>query len=630
MPDIGTAYLQIIPSLEGISSNIAKEFGGDVIGKQVGKQMGESTSQSFSATLQSKGKSMMKAGTIMSGVAAGFIVAGKKLIDMSMTQSNAEVKLTEIYKTRMGATEEAAKSTMKLASALQQQGIIGDEVTLSGAQQLATFAKMPGTVDKLLPAMDNLLVQQKGYNATAEDATNVANLMGKVLNGQTGALTRVGISFTEAQEKVLKYGTEEEKAAMLSEVITQNVGNMNAEFAKTDAGKIQQAKNTLGDLGEKLGASLLPALAKVATFAGKHILPAVEKVVNFIASHPVIGGIAVAITGILAVGGQLLMWIGGLVAAIGTITAAMSGLSLASLPITGTMMLVAAGIAALVAIIIICVKHWDQIKAKMIEVGNAVKSFFTPAMGAIKNSVKDVKEIVKAAFDGVKNAISTALTAAKNVVQTSFTVIKDIFFKFVPLGIVIKNFGAIKEAISSALSAAKNLVSRYLNLIKTLFIRFTPAGIFIKNFSKIKDGVTKPIQSVVNAVKGMVNKIKGFFKFSVPKPKIPVPHFGISPKGWKVGDLLKGKIPKLSVHWAAKGGIVDGATLIGAGEAGKEAIVPLDRFWNELNSFKADIAGSKSGMVVNQTINFNQPVTSPIDTARALKNQAITVGLAGV
>ena len=117
------------------------------------------------------GQNMRTAGTYATIGGGAMILAGKKLLDLNQTQSQAETKLTEIYKTRMGATDKAAQSTMKLASELHKEGVDGDEVALSGAQQLATYAKMPSTVNKLLPAMENLLVQQKGVNATAEDAT---------------------------------------------------------------------------------------------------------------------------------------------------------------------------------------------------------------------------------------------------------------------------------------------------------------------------------------------------------------------------------------------------------------------------------------------------------------------------
>ena len=81
----------------------------------------------------------------------------------------------------------------------------------------------------------------------------------------------------------------------------------------------------------------------------------------------------------------------------------------------------------------------------------------------------------------------------------------------------------------------------------------------------------------------------GLFNFSISWPHVPVPRFSISPPGWKLGDLLKGSIPSLSISWAAKGGFVDGATLIGAGERGPEMILPesgalMDRFSSAIAS----------------------------------------------
>ena len=93
----------------------------------------------------------------------------------------------------------------------------------------------------------------------------------------------------------------------------------------------------------------------------------------------------------------------------------------------------------------------------------------------------------------------------------------------------------------------------------------------------IKDKFLQPINQLKDKIKSIVDKIKGFFKFKISKPHVPIPHFSISPAGWKIGDLLKGKIPRLSVKWFAEGGIVDGPTLFGAGEAGPEAIMPLDK-----------------------------------------------------
>lgn len=104
-----------------------------------------------------------------------------------------------------------------------------------------------------------------------------------------------------------------------------------------------------------------------------------------------------------------------------------------------------------------------------------------------------------------------------------------------------------------------------------------------------------PIQTLQAKVKAIIDKIKGFFKFKTATPHIKVPHFSITPAGWKVGDLLKGVKPKLGITWAARGGIVDGATLVGAGEAGAEAIVPLDPFWRKMDEIANSIRQTPSG-----------------------------------
>lgn len=426
------------------------------------------------------GSNMRSAGMGASVGAGVMIMSGKKLLDLNATQSQAETKLIEIYKSRMGATKEAAQSTMELASALQKEGVIGDEVALSGAQQLATYATMPSTVNKLLPAMENLLVQQKGVNATAEDAASMANLFGKAMMGQTGALKRAGISFTEEQEKVLKFGSEEEKAAMLAEVVNQNVGQMNKVFAQTDEGKMAQLKNTLGDIGERLGKMLLPALAELATWFSEKIMPKLESLVQYLEEHPMFAKIAVGITALLAVAGPLLIFLGALFGAIGTIVGAFTALAAAETIALGPILAVVAAIGAAIAAGVLLYKNWDKIKE---------------AAGKLKDWLVD-----------------------------KFTALKD-------------------------------------------------------------------------TLKKIVDKIKNFFKFNFSLPKLKLPHFSIKPKGWKFGDLLKGSIPKLGISWYKKGGIFNSPSVIGIGEDGPEAVLPIDKLQGMMTSMADSIVnGMLTGM----------------------------------
>ena len=191
----------------------------------------------------------------------------RDLTEAYQVQLVAETQLETIMRQRMNSTDEEIQHIKNLCSAQQELGVIGDEVQLSGAQQMATFLKQKESLDVLIPAMNNLIAQQNGLNATNQDAVGIGNMMGKAMQGQTAVLQRVGITFDEAQAHVLQYGTESERAAMLAEVITANVGNMNAELAKTDAGKQKQLENTLGDIKEKLGSMVQGAMPFVTITA---------------------------------------------------------------------------------------------------------------------------------------------------------------------------------------------------------------------------------------------------------------------------------------------------------------------------------------------------------------------------
>lgn len=382
----------------------------------VGKQQALTVGNAFKTAggkISSAGKTIT---TSISVYGMAGIYTGSKLIELSEKQAQAEEKLAEIYKTRMGVDKQAVQSTLELASAQQKLGVVGDEVQLAGAQQLATYAKTPSTVNALLPALNNLLVQQKGLNGTQEDAVGLANLFGKAMMGNTGALKKAGITFTEAQAEIMKTGTEEERAAVLAEVVTQNVGNMNAEFAKTDAGKIQQAKNALGDMGEEIGAVLLPAVADLVSWLQDNLMPKLQQLIDFMKQHPAIAKFALAFAAITAALGPLIMMLGGLVTAIGTVMTAGVAMEISLAPIIGIIAAVVAAIAAAIAIGVLLYKNWDKIKEK----AATLKSIVAKNFNTLKSSVSK-------AFTGIKNAMTKPFTTAINTIKKGINKIKSFF-----------------------------------------------------------------------------------------------------------------------------------------------------------------------------------------------------------
>ena len=165
----------------------------------------------------------------------------------------AETRLSAIMRNTMNARDADVRSVLDLTSAQQKLGVVDAAAQTAGAQELSTYLSRRDSLEKLLPAMNDMLAQQYGLNATQEQAQNIASMMGKVMDGQTGALSRYGYKFTEAQERILKYGKETERATVLTQVIADSVGGVNAALAATPEGKWKQHENEMGELMERVG-----------------------------------------------------------------------------------------------------------------------------------------------------------------------------------------------------------------------------------------------------------------------------------------------------------------------------------------------------------------------------------------
>lgn len=235
-----------------------------------GTESGNSFATKFSNTMGNVFRYKL-ANTILSTVQGvwNYWINGAE--DAYEIQLAAEEKLAEVMKTRMNATKEEIQSIKDYASELQQIGIVGDEVTLQGAAQLATYLSSTESLKSLMAAMDDLAVSNGGAFSVS-DTTSVANMIGKAIaNDSIASLTRVGITFTD-EEKARwdTLNTEEEKARFLSEVIKNNVGDINEAYAKTNAGQLTQMNNYMGDIKEKVGnikedlkADFIPLINKI-------------------------------------------------------------------------------------------------------------------------------------------------------------------------------------------------------------------------------------------------------------------------------------------------------------------------------------------------------------------------------
>lgn len=232
---------------------------------------------------------------------------------------------------------------------------------------------------------------------------------------------------------------------------------------------------------------------------------------------------------------------------------------------------------------------WNAIKTAITTVVNAIKSVVTTVFNTIKNTIATVfntiKEVASTVWNAIKEAISTVINTIKEVISNVFNAIKD-FATNVWEGIKNVIINPIKNAYNSIKTTIGNVKDNMVNTFNNIKSKVTSV------FNTIKEKMTKPVETARDKIKGIVDKIKGFFDFEFKLPKMKVPKFGIKPKGWKVGDLMEGKIPKLSVTWNAEGGIFRKPTIFntanagpqGVAEAGSEAILPLSRLEDWINT----------------------------------------------
>ena len=209
------------------------------------------------------------------------------------TQMTNELKLTSHMKHRMNATDEEIQSIKELASEQQKLGVIGDEIQLAGAQQLTTYARQTSTLKTLIPAMNNLIAQNAGYEASVGDAVSAADMLGRAMNGQYTGLQRLLGKFSEAQIQVLKYGTEEEKAAVLADAINSKIGNMNELLNQTPTGQLNQLRMSLGDFQEELAATWQPLISSFLPVL-KGLFDAIKQPIKDVAAGITVIGQAIA------------------------------------------------------------------------------------------------------------------------------------------------------------------------------------------------------------------------------------------------------------------------------------------------------------------------------------------------
>ena len=205
--------------------------------------------------------------------AAGVFI--KQSIDAAKDKLKADKMLETNLMKQANFKKEHIQMLKDEASALQDVGVVGDDVAVAGAGQLAIYKLKAEQIKTILPVIDDMVAKEKGFNGTQEDAIAMADVFGKAVEGKTKGLVKYGVSLTDAEEKLFKTMKREQRAEFLNKKLTAAIGGTNKALRETDEGKIVAAKGAWGDMQAELGKKLMPKLGAIAEWFHSKI-PAIQ------------------------------------------------------------------------------------------------------------------------------------------------------------------------------------------------------------------------------------------------------------------------------------------------------------------------------------------------------------------
>ncbi|WP_024418888.1 hypothetical protein [Streptococcus suis] len=234
---------------------------------------------------------------------------------------------------------------------------------------------------------------------------------------------------------------------------------------------------------------------------------------------------------------------------------------------------------------------WEMIKVVVETAINVVLGIIKAVMQIITSdwsgAWETIKQVLSTVWEGITSLISMALNFIAQFISTAWTGIKNTISNVLSAisSVISSIWSAIQSTISSVLSAIGSTVSTIWNGISSTVSNILNG--ISNTVSSVWNGVKNTISSAINgardAVSNAINAIKNLFNFQIRWPHIPLPHFRVSGSANPL-DWLKGGIPRISIDWYAKGGILtkptafgmNGNSLMVGGEAGKEAVLPLN------------------------------------------------------
>lgn len=574
IPGVNAAVQKISSTAGEVTSNIKSKFsaawnalpeGARNAAAKAGNALhsGLSKASGFaSKAVSGIGKAAKGMATVVSGAAAaagGYLANfGKQAVDAALKAGEVTAKFQQVAKNN-NWTEEEQKSLLSLNKTLGQTGVISGGTLKAAQAQLGTFALTADQVKTLTPALADMIANNKGYNATAQDGVQIANLLGKVMTGSATALSKYGVTMTDAQKKTLQEGTAQEKAAMAAQVLEANFGGINKALAETPQGKMTILQHEIAGLKTSVGNDLIAAFGgvggavikmvqaveplitaffdKVAALAEK-IGPPLEKVfggiadkiskINFSGFMGQLSGLSgpiAAVTGLLGaagLGGALsglsgVPVIGGLLSKFGGVLSGLGG------PIT----LVIGALAGLIAtspqlrsefgtmlknVFVSLQQAFQMLQPSIQTLMTALSQLAAAVMPVITNLVGQIIPLLTPIISTLVGALVPAIQGILTVVTTVIQAITPAIQGVQPVvTAVVAAITAVIQALVPVIQALAPLVSTIISAIvgfisSTLLPTIQAMLPFIQG---IINGITMVVKGIVNVIQGVINLVTG-------------------------------------------------------------------------------------------------------------------------
>lgn len=403
---------------------------------------------------------------------------------------------------------------------------------------------------------------QKAFNKAVKDGASTEDAMNEALAACT----------TEQERQELLVGALETGYSELSKAYDEN--NKSVDEANRADAAMMESQAALAE-------EVAPLFTAVKNLAAQGI--------GFLAKNlDVIAPIAIgagAAFGVLAVAMNFGSIVAGLSKAIGVLNAVMA---------LNPVVLVVAAIALLIGIFVALWTRCEGFRNFWKGLWEKISSFAKSAINKAKKTISELAEKFSEMKEKVSKNWRNLKTQAVNL------------------------WNNIKTAISKPINAARNAVSSAINGIKSAFnkvkaFKNTVSGVF----NSIKSAISDKMNAARDVVRSAIDKIKSFFKITLKFSGIKLPHISVS---WKKGGALAKiaeklglpGVPDFGVKWYAKGGIMTqptifgmaGNTLLGGGEAGPEAILPISLLQSYIDgAFERNLLASGGGTTYNLYVN---------------------------